>query len=107
MNPKIKNKTKQKKKKKHDLFLFQIYSLTILASSEFGLKETLFESQMTKSRIPNTWLIQCGSQRIYLIGFVDNVSEERQYKDYCLISDENDSLEMSDGLVEYLTVANA
>ena len=58
---KIKNKTKEKKKKKHNIFLFQIYSLTILASSKFGLKETLFESQMTKSRIPNTWLIQCGS----------------------------------------------
>ena len=31
-------------------------------------------------------------QRIYLIGFADNVSEERQYyKGYCLISNEGDS----------------
>ena len=30
-------------------------------------------------------------QRIYLIGFADNVSIERQYKSYCLISDESDS----------------
>ena len=78
---KAKSKTKQKKKrKKHNIFLFQIYSLTILASSKFGLKETLFESQMTKSRIPNTWLIQCGSQRIYLIGFVDNVLKNDNIK---------------------------
>ena len=34
---KIKNKTKQNKKKKTDPFLFQIYLLTILASSKFGL----------------------------------------------------------------------
>ena len=29
-------------------------------------------------------------RRIYLIGFADNVSKERQYKGYCLIPNERD-----------------
>ena len=37
------------------------------------------------------WVILCVFQRIYLIGFANTVSKERQYKDNCLISNESDS----------------
>ena len=36
-------------------------------------------------------VILCIFQRIYLVGFADNVSKERQYKGYCLISNASDS----------------
>ena len=33
----------------------------------------------------HSWVILRVFQRIYLIGFANNVSKERQYKGYCLI----------------------
>ena len=36
-------------------------------------------------------VILCVFQRIYFIGFAENISKDRQYKSYCLISNKSDS----------------
>ena len=37
----------------------------------------------------------------YFIGFANNISKERQYKDFCLLSNENDFLKMRTGLLRW------
>ena len=42
-------------------------------------------------------------QKIYLIGFANNISKERQYKDYCLISNDHDSWKCA---LDYCNLSN-
>ena len=52
----------------------------------------------------NNGIILCVFQRIYLIGFANTVAKARQYKSYCLISNESDSLENVRWITETIVV---